>query len=523
MKNKLIYILLLVTFSVGCEKTWDDHYGYEDDPRIAAASLTAWEALNIMSGYNDDKYSKFITLLERVGYDKVLNSNRMLTVWAPIDEYIPDEVMQYADSTSDSILIQRFVKNHLNSLPLFKTKIVVRDQINTLAGKSLEIDWQYINGYQKFYIDNNYISIFDIACTNGVIHQINGVLPPLQNVGEYLDEAGKEYKIFRDSMNGRVEKKFSPELSFPIGVNDFGQTIYDSSFIYKNSLLRGLQLHDEEDIRTLCLPSDIVIHNALVEIKQYMSDINRPFTAVDTATCLQWIMEASILYGKVDDYSHSASYFSAYGAEIRPAMQLVKSDYQECSNGNVYIYENLYIPRSIFMYNAEVVPVNFLEIAKNEVEIEKGVMAPIWQYTENATFKLYDENQGRVKFLEVGGKVGDHLEFRPVRLNKYSEPEAIKLMPGKYAVYGQFFGWGSSASTKLKINGKAQKWYKDGGEVFPTNNHSFEYTTYPVLVDTLWIKPQEGYSTPTIRFEATSAAPIRIQRMKFQAVGKDNY
>ena len=508
MKYNLIYILLLLTFCVGCEKTWDDHYGYEDDPRIAAASLTAWEVLNLWP----EEYSKFITLIERAGYDKALNSNRMLTVWAPKNEYIPDEVMEYAPMSED---VKRFVKNHLNSLPLFKTKIAGREKINTLAGKSLVLFYDYRT--ERTYIDDMHIYRFDIACTNGVIHEIGGILKPLQNLDEFLQECGPDYSLFRDSMNGRVTKEFNAEESFPIGVNDLGQTVYDSVFDTENSLLRFLELDDEEMLRTLCIPSNAVIHEAFEGIQEYMVEIKRPFTKVDSATCFEWIMKASILNGKVEDYSYSPSYYSAFGSEIRPSKQLVRSQYEECSNGNVYFYEDLYLPRSIFMYNIETSLVNLLEI-------DKSVNAEMNIWDNAGQFILFDGNNTKAKFLSVGGEIGDYLEFRPISINIYSEPQIIKLMPGKYAVYGQFFGYGGSSSTKLKINGESQKWYKDGGESFPTSSIGhFEYTTYPILVDTLHIKPHHGYSAPVIRFEALEKAPIRIQRLKFQAVGKDNY
>ena len=509
MKYTLIYILLALTFCVGCKKTWDDHYGYEDDPRIAEASLTAWEVLNSMP----DRYSRFVTLIRRAGYDKALNSNRMLTVWAPENKYITDKVMAY-DSLSPDVI--RFVTNHLNSLPLFKTKIVGREKINTLAGKSLVLYQDYRD--LKIYIDGQNITVFDLACTNGVVHEIAGVLTPLQNLSEYLVEAGDEYQLFRDSITGRNDTLFRADLSFPIGVNDVGQTVYDSVFDIENTLLLGLALHDEEQISTLCLPSNAVIHDAFVVIKDYMKEINREFTAVDSAKCFEWIMKASILDGKVDDYAFAPSYMSAYDAEIRPSWQLVRSDYKECSNGYVYLFETLYIPRSIFMYNAESNLLNFLDI-----DDKVNSALKLWSYT-GKEFVKFDDNGGRVPFLTVGGAVGDYLEFKPIRLNIYSEPEIIKLMPGKYSVSGQFFGYGNASRTKLTINGEVQKWYKDGTTTFPTNGTAnFEYNTFPIMVDTLHIKPQAGYSVPIIRLEALDANPIRVQRMKFQAVGKDNY
>ena len=131
MKYTLRYTVLLLIFCIGCENTWDEHYGYEDDPRTAASSLTAWEILSSV-----DDYSKFVTLVKRAGYDKLLNSQRVRTVWAPQNKYITEEVMAYDSLSLD---VKRFVKNHINSLALFKTKLIGRPKIQSLAGKVIPL------------------------------------------------------------------------------------------------------------------------------------------------------------------------------------------------------------------------------------------------------------------------------------------------------------------------------------------------------------------------------------------------
>lgn len=512
MKYTLTYTILLLIFCSGCENTWDDHYGYEDDARIAGASLTTWETIKTMS----DKYPKFITLIKRAGYDKMLNSDRMLTVWMPKDETIPDEVMKYDSLSSE---VQRFVKNHMNSLPLFKTKLAGRSQINSLAKKVLFLTEGYSNSFfyqgtwqRPIYIGDNHVYNFDIACTNGVIHEVSGILKPLQNLAEFLMEAGDEYQLFRDSLTGRNDTIFRPELSFPIGVDDVGQTIYDSVFDIEHSLLRGLRLDDEEDIQTLCLPSNDVIHTAFVEKMKYMESIKRPFTAVDSALCWKWIMTASILNGKVENYS--AYQQSAYGAKLGDKIQWVDSKYEECSNGHGYSWTKMVLPNYIFRLPVEAWPIYFLDLEK-----EVNDSLKLWQHT--GTFKNF-EHKG-IDFLQIGGKTGDYLAFKPMRLNIYAEPEIIHLMPGKYAVHGQFYGmiFGNSSATKIYINDEPQNW-KEGGTTFPTNNEKFVYNKIHKMIDTVHIKDHLGYHVPTIKIEATSNSTFEIRRIRFEAVNTDD-
>ena len=516
MKYTLIYIVLVLMFSVGCEKTWDDHYGYDDDPRIAAASLTAWEVLN----ENEEKYSKFITLVKRSGYDYALNSNRMLTVWAPDNKFITDDIMAL-----DSLNTARFVKNHLNALPLFKTKVTARGQINTLEGKYLNIRIDYENnGDQNVYIADKLITKFDMACTNGVVHEVDGILVPLKSLSDYLMECGDEYQLFRDSMIGRNDTIFLPEASFPIGVNHLGQTIYDSVYEIENSLLYGLDLSSEDRVRTLCLPSNAVIEEAFTTIASYMESIDRPFLSADSAACFEWIMRASILNGRVNDYAYAERYSSAFGAEIRPAKQLVRSEFVECSNGYVYIFETLYLPRSVFMYDEEVSLVSFPNVEHINDTLPED--AKMWRTSpEGARLeKMYHLS---LPFLSVGGDKGNYIEFQPIRLDIYSNPSFIKLMPGKYAVYAQFLGYPGTAHTNISINGEAQYFYRygDGTKLeYVTGSGSwFPYNKIVQIVDTVEIKVADKYSSPVIKLTATNAYPIKVQRMRFTQVGEDNY
>ncbi|MGL5682407.1 MAG: fasciclin domain-containing protein [Marinifilaceae bacterium] len=501
MKKRLLILSgLLLTLLIGCEKSWDNHFGYEEDERCAAASMNIMETLKAMP----KRYSKFVDMVERSGYDLALGSDRMLTVWAPSNDLISDENFNLEGPD-----LKRFVKNHMNSLPLFKTKLSGRSAVTTLAGKVLSLRYRNNN----YYLNDIQVKSYDIACKNGVIHEMTNILKPLKNLAEYLDESGEEYSIFRDTLYRRNDTIFRPDLSFPIGVDNVGQTIYDSVFDIKNTLLKGLDLNDEAAVYTLCLPSNTVIEEALKVMQEYMEGIKRPITTEDTVVCMQWMMKASVLSGKRVDYTSVKKFYSLFGAEIRPTKQIVQTEYKECSNGIVYDFESLYFPRSLFMTNIETWPLYFAQMEKEALDTF---------LITNAT-KFVEFSDKGSPFLRVGGNTGTYIEFNPIARDKYANPVKIKLLPGTYEVYGQWYGYNTS-STKIQINGEVQRYHKNKSEVFPTGSLSdFEYTTYPKMIDTLVIPVHMGYHSPSIRIESTSSSDFAVKRLRFSAVGDDNY
>lgn len=60
-----------------CSDTWDNHYGNEDN-QMAADQPSLYELIKA-----DPTLNEFVRVLDKTGYDKVLNGPQALTVWAP--------------------------------------------------------------------------------------------------------------------------------------------------------------------------------------------------------------------------------------------------------------------------------------------------------------------------------------------------------------------------------------------------------------------------------------------------------
>lgn len=502
--------------SAGCKDNWDNYYGEEDDARSAGAKITLWEALKL----EPEKYSKFIKLLEETGMARELNSERVLTVWVPTDNYITGDMMNL-----DSIDKRRFVQNHITPLALYKTKLSTKNEVETLAGKYLNIS----GGGSQFTVENVKVNSLDHACTNGVYHEIGGALTPLKNIMEFIMEAGPEYSIFRDSLLAYNDTVFRPDLSFPLGVDEVGQTIYDSVFDITNNLLTLTDFRNERDDATLLLASNDVIEDMLTEMNTYLGDLGITMNRTDTLACFKFLMQGSFFRYSIPNFYGIKRIYSGGGQEIRPDKQLISTNYTKCSNGLVYLFEKMYIPRGPLMRKVSHVTVDMFQLPEDQwanfYKISYGGTISNVQDNSGETNGIFiDANASDRKFISVKAEAGEWVEFSLLQKNIKAQIEPAKLIPGKYMLSGWFYGY-QGAHVKIYLNGAPLTWYKDKSTTFPTGgNAEFDYGAIRKMCDTVYVTPHQG--PDVLRLEATGAGSkancIRVKEFLFEPVG-DNY
>ncbi len=199
------------------------------------------------------------------------------------------------------------------------------------------------------------ITKFDQVCTNGVMHEIAGVMMPLKNVMEYLLECGDDYSIFRDSLLAYNDTVFRPDLSYAIGVNEVGQTLYDSVFDINNTLLKSVDFADEKYSSTLFLPSNEVIGEMIGELNVFYDGLGLKTTHTDTLLAYNFILRASFLGSELTNLSGRKYIYTSGGKTLRLDKQLISTNYDKCSNGVVYKFERAYVPRGQFMSKVDFV------------------------------------------------------------------------------------------------------------------------------------------------------------------------
>lgn len=510
MKNIIWTGVLFCMFFLGaCQEKWDNFYGSDEDERSAEASLNMYQMLQ----QYPKRYSKFLELVDKTGLDAYLKSNRVLTLWAPHNSFITDEIMSL-----DPIDMKQFVLNHLNSLAMYKTKLESKSELQTLAGKYVAIS----RSGNNYKVEKVPVTRLDIACTNGVIHEIEGVLTPLKNILEYLDRCGPEYSVFLDSLWAYNDTVFHPELSFALGVNEIGQTVYDSVFIIDNKLLGGDVLSDEKESMTVFLPSNEVIDNMIKEIQDYYNAIGRDFTRVDSNACYAWLMRATFFRSTYENLSGYKQVSGIGGSLVRFDKQIIRTDFERCSNGVVYLYEKCYMPKTSLYNTLDFIPTNMFELP--ETAWSKYYTLSSGGTLSKAANIFIDNNHKSYPLLSTGSKTGDWVDLKTLMKNADGEIVEAKMMPGKYKLTGRFYGY-NMAHLKLFVNGEQQKYSPDKTERFPTNSGAFNIDgSLKPLCDTVFVSERHGYGMLTIRLQhdTPDGKTIKVNTLRFEPVG-DNY
>lgn len=540
MRKRWYILLLLLVVSSSCKDEWDNFYGEgEDDDRAAAAKITLWAAIE-----QEPNYSKFKLLLEKTGLAKELDKGRILTVWLPSDNYITEDII-----AMDSNDMRRFVLNHLNPLALYRTKLVDKNglKLETLAKKYVSI----AVGRDHISVDKINVSKFDLVYTNGVIHEIAGLLTPTKNVMEYLLESGEEYSVFRDSLLAYNDTVFNLEDSYPIGVNEVGQTIYDSVFDITNELTGNLDFANEEGSVTLFLPSNEDIDEMLEDLHTYFENLGLVMENKDTLACFEFLMRATFLRGEMTNTT-GTKYIHTYGGKsLRLDVQILSTAYEECSNGIVYEFEQVRMPRDVFMKPVEyVIPTLFevhdsvrhtyYELRNLDDPLAKGVLnSNETNDSQNVTDNVFADNNNKSwKFLSVKADKEQYIDLTLLERDLELNIKPAKLMPGKYLMEGKGYSY-TAANVKIYLNLNPLE-YNDskmehvdikpwnGELLFPMGERmkafGYEGDAYKVMSDTIEVGFNKG--NDIIRIESSGAGSlsncIRIRALKFTPVG-DNY
>lgn len=443
-----IYLILLVVSALfgvsSCEDQWDKHYEGEDTETGSQTDLKIMDWLK-----TEAEYSKFCALMEETGIATDLNKDQVLTCWAVRNDNMPDL------SGKTDVEKKQIAQHHINFIALYTSKLSDGKLIKTLAGKNIYVTTEGT----RFLLDGQEI-ISSQMCANGVVHEIASMLVPRINIYEYIERAGSEYSIFRDSLFINNDTVFRPDLSFPIGVDETGNTVYDSVFRIENIYMNAGDYREENTNLTLFLPSNTVIQNTLQEITDlYRNVYNSSLTQRDSTMIFRWILRSVIFEGKITDYHESQKLESLYKTEWRTDIQQVEETPETLSNGLIYRLTYLHIPNYLLLSSLTSIPSLYKDVKEQQGQeaIDK-YFTLIGQDEEDSEFDGSAANGGYKGFNPYFTKDNKSiavffmrnnnanyaadkefsLEWTTLAKDRFGIVNEAKLVPGKYKVKGSF-------------------------------------------------------------------------------------
>ncbi|WP_175550525.1 fasciclin domain-containing protein [Bacteroides luti] len=230
MKSKNIIPLLFVLFSVttffsSCNDQWDNHIAIIDK----TLSGNVLEAIQ-----SNPDLSIFYGMVKAVGYDSLLQSANNFTVLAPSNSALST----YANSSDD--VKKSIVKNHIAYLTYNSTQLAALSKIKMINGKNLDLS------------NVNISSSKDLLCNNGIVHVVNNAIIPNLNIYEYLESIRGQYTQV-DELLSMTKKVMDKQRSVQTGVDENGNVLYDTAWVYKNHYLDKMALSNEDSLYTMVL------------------------------------------------------------------------------------------------------------------------------------------------------------------------------------------------------------------------------------------------------------------------------
>lgn len=260
-----------------------DFSDYNTAPDISfnGGDKTLWQNISA-----NEELSDFATVLQKVGYDKILDESHTYTVWAPVNgSFKLDSVLE----VSDDKIIKEFINCHVADYAHQQSDVA--DTVVYMLNKKL-IKFSNKNT-ADIRFDNQTLKVnpatgqFNQPCLNGILYAVNGQSNFRSNGYEYLDElkdvASSYMKYVKKYEKVEIDYENSVKGQIVDGVQqyDFITTILKNSFV-SDKLNYGNRsnepyLNMEDSVTTLIVYSDKAwddIYNRMAPLYNYITPIN---------------------------------------------------------------------------------------------------------------------------------------------------------------------------------------------------------------------------------------------------------
>lgn len=311
--NRLLSMLVLLAVLAGCNK-----YNKQTEPNQAALGKTLAQLVK-----ETPSLSKFNEYLVKTGYDKVLSTSKMYTVWAPDNQALASLDPTIAQNDS---LLKQFVGGYLANLAYYTNMPSPTIRVKTLNGK-------YIF-FTKTQFEDATITSANQYVGNGVLHVINKAVLPKLNVFEYLNTTTSKEKDYINAMfftyidsTKAVQTGLDPQTGKPIFQPGTG--VVTSNFLFN----RVGDLRDESQQYTFIQLTDAALESERTKIRPYVQGATSATT--DFLSSLHVIKDL-VIKGVYTVDNMPDTLISADGVKV-PIDKTAILETHVTSNGIVYV------------------------------------------------------------------------------------------------------------------------------------------------------------------------------------------
>ena len=330
-KKNLCHILIAAVLTMvslaSCNDVWESHYN--DSTLVNKSSLNLYEYIK-----TQPDLSIFTQMLQITGYDSILSKPQTYTVWAPVNNALQGV------NLSDTAVVTEIVKNHISRFS-YPTSGLSSKIIYMLDKKFISFS-RSDNGF-TFGGKSLLNTKSNVAASNGILHQIDGYVPYLTNIWEFIGKADGLDSL-RTYLYSQSVYEFDPKASVEIGTNEFGQSIYDSIITFSNPVLSKIGfLHVEDSTYTALLPNNAAWIKAYNRIKSNYKTLDKDGGVAQQRLNTQYAIVNNLIFRKlVEDPGLTEPLISTTGSVFTtPAYLFEGSTKSVLSNGLVYTTDSI--------------------------------------------------------------------------------------------------------------------------------------------------------------------------------------
>ncbi len=347
--RKLLILLIAVFFTAACSSLDDDeHYSrYNSDIQNNELKIVNTSSENYIKSRSDLSDMNDLFLSDSI-YKQLDAKGQRSTILVVTNKNFKKPEAKNMDFIA---------KSHISDIEMSPANLSDGERLMMWHGKYVNIDIDSLGqaGLIINHIMFNNATVNEVIKTNnGYIYVISDMINTPTSLYDYINNLDDNYSMFKDMVISSGSKIFDKSHSKIIGVNEQGNTVYDSVFIYKNALFdsRGFDMNSESLTATMLLFSNDVINSALDDAKNRLDSWNM--------TCNQdkmkkWILEAAFYNKKYSSdqiqTTKDNDLNSIFGTQWRTNIQKVDAENPiALSNGVVYKVKKLHFPNNLLMY-----------------------------------------------------------------------------------------------------------------------------------------------------------------------------
>ena len=499
MKNFII-LLLTAGLTFACsELKNDEHYDSADTPITNAELKIVKETSEAYVASRSDMTGMKELFASEGVFDELHQKGQLSTMLIVTDDH-------FTMPTEDVRFVTR---SHVSDMSVSPANLHDGDRLMMWHGKyvnvSLDEQGQEGNIIDHLMFNNAHVKEV-IKTSNGYIYVIDEMINTPTSLRDYIDNLGDDYSIFKELVNASGGKVFDRANSKAIGINDEGNTVYDSVFIYTNTFFenQGFDMNSESLTATMLLFSNDVINNALADAHERL---NKWGLERKDSLMKDWILKVAFFKKQftAEELTNSEEPLTSIFSKDwdTQEQQVDVANAETLSNGIVYKVNKLTLPHNVLIYllkdefyyyenctdeqKAAYFKTTNLNFKSCDTEVAAWTpLSGVWPLHENRVLR-FD------KPSEVSDEDGWTLDFTPIKRNDDGTVSPFLIPPGSYRLaMGSVQNQNLDVTVAVLVNGQ---------EVAKSNVITWGTTTayHYDRGTTLPYRHPEGYNSTLVR------------------------